>query len=150
MVVEHLRACDQKGTDVRLDTGTLMDPSCWPRKSLDPDLWRWRDVLAFRWDRQGHINELECRAYLAMLLWRLRSSKNHCMRFLHLLDSMVTLGVVRKKRSTSHKLNFVVRQIAALELAGFAWGFFGIVQSSKNPADRPSRSLRPLRGAKAP
>ena len=68
VVLEHIRGCNQKGSDVKLNTQTLMDPDCWPRLSLDPKLWHWKHVVSFRWQEKAHINELECRAYLAALL----------------------------------------------------------------------------------
>jgi hypothetical protein len=145
VVLEHIRNCNHKGSDVKLDTQTLMEPDAWPRRTLDPKLWKWQHVVSFRWARRGHINELECRAYLAALLWRLRRQANIGTRFLHLLDSMVTLGVVSKKRSSSKKLNHVGRQIAALELAGFLWPFLGYVRSDLNPSDEPSRKQMNLR-----
>ena len=95
-------------------------------------------MVSFRWAAEGHINELECRAYLACLLWRLRSQRSIGARFLHLLDSMVVLGVVGKKRTSSHRLNRVVRRCATLELAGFMWPFLGYMRSDLNPSDEPS------------
>ena len=43
--------------------------------ATDPGLWNWRTVLQFKWQRDGHINELEMRAYLAAFQWRLRNKK---------------------------------------------------------------------------
>ena len=47
LVLEHFRATSSKGSDVRMSTGSLFDPSGWPRLSLEPQLWKWRTVLQF-------------------------------------------------------------------------------------------------------
>ena len=77
-----------------------------------------------------------------MLKWRLRSSRNLGTRFLHLLDSQVTIAVSSKKRSSSVMLNHVVRKSACLEIAGDIAPAYGFVRSENNPADEPSRAKR--------
>jgi len=129
----------QQGSDVRMATGTLFNPSGFPRKAVDPDLWRWQCVVKFSWREEAHINELEMRAYLSAFKWRPRSSVNIDTRFLHLLDSQVSISVLTKHRSSSIRLNRVARKVDALELASGSAGCFGYCKSSKNPADAPSR-----------
>ena len=41
LVVEHLRSCDHRGSDVRLQTGSLMRPSGWPRMAVEAKCWKW-------------------------------------------------------------------------------------------------------------
>ena len=139
LVLEHVRHADHKGSDVRLDTGALMSPSVWPRKSINPQLWRWAVILAFKWWAAAHINELELRTVLSTFKWRLRRASSIGSRFLHLLDSLVSLAVLCKKRSSSWRLNRVVRKVDALELAGFVLPCYGFSRSEFNPADAPSR-----------
>ena len=138
-MLEHLRATSTKGSDVRMSTGSLFNPSGWPRLAIDPRLWAWRTVLQFNWKEVAHINELEMRAYFSAFRWRLRTSGNLDTRFLHLLDSQVSISVLTKHRSGSVRLNRVARKVDALELASGSSGCFGFCRSHTNPADAPSR-----------
>ena len=70
-------------------------------------------------------------------------------RYLVLLDSYVALGVLSKKRSSSRRLNTVLRRFDALELAGSMKPYFAYVRSAKNPADRPSRRFKTALAAPA-
>lgn len=145
MVLEHVRLGNSKGSVVHLDTSTLTSHSCWLRKSIDVSLWNWKVVVSTSWVHTGwHINELECRAYLIALKWRVRRSASLHGAFLHLIDSMVTLGV-----ASSWILNQVVEKIAAVELAGFLVPFLGFVHSAANSADAPSSRRAPGRGSSA-
>ena len=139
MVYEHLRAVDLNGSDVRLDSGTIMSPKCWPRKELNVDLWSWKVVLRHEWATEQHINVLEARAGLSMLRWRTRSEKRLNKIFLHLLDSQVNIAVFTKHRSSSIQLLLVLRPFSALELAGNCRALFGFTSSGRNPADKPTR-----------
>jgi len=68
LVRSHLRNVNHKGSDVRIMTGELFHPKCWPRKSAKPSLWRWRAVVSFTWAEKLaslHINDKELHAYLA-------------------------------------------------------------------------------------
>ena len=76
---------------------------------------------------------------MAALRWRLRRRRGIGRRYLHILDSIVSLSVISKRRSTSYVLNRVIRRYDALELAASCHGGFGFTRSEKNPADRPSR-----------
>ena len=71
-------------------------------------------MLQFSWREAAHINELEMRAFLAAFKWRLRSSKNISTKFLHLLESQVSISVLVKHRSGSVRLNRVARKVDAL------------------------------------
>ena len=105
-----LRSADYRGSDVRLDTGELLRPHAWPRRSLDTARYVWYAVLAARYQRDEHIHLLELKANLLHLRWRLRTSKKLGSRFLHLLDSQVCLGVLTKGRSSSWRLNRVLNR----------------------------------------
>ena len=104
-----------------------------------PDLWHWQVALAFAWRRPGHINELEVRAALSSFRWTARHHGNLRAAFLHLLDSQVTLSVLAKKRSTSHRLMPSLRKFCALGPASMCEAAFAFCRSETNPADRPSR-----------
>ena len=140
LVVDHLRSVDHRGSDVRLDAGTLMAPSSWPRRSLRPHLWKWQVKFAWRWTSQGeHINLLEARATLNAIRWRLRSMKGLAKKHLHLVDSQVVQAVVTKHRSSAKTLNRIIRKICSLELASHTHLLVGFVRSDLNPADAPTR-----------
>ena len=100
----------------------------------------WRHVLARKVKRnpRHHINQLEMRAVLLALNWRLRSQQR-CRRFVHLVDSQVTLNVLCKGRTSSLRLLPISRKIAARTLGGDLLPTWGYVKSSWNPADEPSR-----------
>ena len=139
LVLRFLQGVDHRGSDVRLDTGQLFRPNCWPRDSLRVELWMWREVVSYPWKYAAHINELEARGALQALRWRLRRVRGIGRRYLHLLDSIVSLSVLSKRRSSSYVLNRVVKRYDALELASSSAGAFGFVRSDKNPSDRASR-----------
>ena len=139
LVLEQLRSVDSKGSDVRVDTGRLFDPSGWPRQPVDVGLWKWQVLFGYAFERTGHINELELRGMLSALKWRLRRAAQVGTKALHLLDSQVSIGVLCKKRSSARVLNRIIKRIDALELAGHIYLLFGFVRSEANPADRPSR-----------
>ena len=142
LVVEHLRGVDHRGSDVRIDAGTFMSPSSWPRRSLRAELWRWQTKFHWQWRMRDtdHINILEAQASLLTLKWRLRSRKGVAKKFLHLVDSQVVQAVLSKHRSSSRKLNRLCRKWAALELASSCHPLLGFIRSDKNPADAPSRN----------
>ncbi len=134
---------DHRGSDVRLASQELMRPSRISRVGIEHRWWRWRAQLTLPWrDTTAHINELEMRAALAEVKRRSRSARNHGTRYLHLVDSQVSLGVLTKRRSSAHVLNRVSRKICALELACNLVPVYAFVKSQHNPADRPSRRVR--------
>ena len=109
LVLQYLRGADHRGSDVRLETGCLFRPDCWPRCSLNVDHWVWKEVMSYPWKYQAHINELEARGALLALQWRLRRKKGIGKKYLHILDSVVSLSVLSKKRSSSYVLNRVIQ-----------------------------------------
>ena len=141
LVAWHLAQVGSRGSDVRLTTGQLSQPSRIRYQNIDVRLWTWKVVRGFRWKREAHINELEARAGLADLRRRTRSKRHIGSKYLHLYDSQVCLGVMTKKRSSAYRLARVIRKADAVELASFVHPCYSYVRSSDNPADRPSRSF---------
>ena len=128
-----------RGGEVRLLDGPAPGATG-AMQSLDATMWQWTIVLSARWKiRDEHINLLESRAYQLAVRWRARSSRMLQARFLHLLDSMVTLGVHAKGRSSASSLAAVSRSTAALLIAGHFWPVLAFVRTDLNPADKPSR-----------
>ena len=105
----------------------------------EPGYWHWKVAVSCPWEHKCHINGLEGRAVLATFKWRVRKTKHLKQKFLHLIDSQVTMGVMTKRRSSSWMMHSVARKVAALELASGAHTVYGFVRSSKNPSDAPSR-----------
>ena len=137
LVLGLLRRADHRGTDVRID---VQRSDAWPRSPICPRKWFWKAILSFPWKRPGaHINELELRALFSLLRGLSRSSNNIGMRFAVLVDSLVVLEIAAKGRSSSHRLNPVLRRLNAHVLASGFYVFFGYVASHANPADAPSR-----------
>ena len=97
LCLDMVRHADHRGSDVRISSGALFRPSVWPRQSVNPRLWRWKVAIACRWRWEGHINALEARGAVAMLKLRLRSSQRLTQKFVHLLDSQVSMGILTKK-----------------------------------------------------
>ena len=145
LVEAFLRRVEHRGSDVRLDVGTLFRPIAWPRMSIEPDKWRWVAKKAIRFKKEEHINCLEIRMYLYTLRWKLRRVGGQGRRVLHFMDSQVGLAVITKGRSSSKKINQILRRIGALSVAGDVYGLLGYVSTDTNPADEPSRRFEPCR-----
>ncbi len=128
-----------RGSDVHVDTLAFYRPDRLPRTSIDARKWSWKVVKGWKWKHKDHINVLEMEALYQSLRWKLRGERLFNKRFLHLVDSQVVLGVVAKGRSSSHKLNKVVKKINLLLLGCHSYMLLGWVRSELNPADEPSR-----------
>ena len=116
------------------------------RASLPSKLWRWRDVIGWRWKGDPeHINALELRAVKTNLIRRIKELREGPVRFVHLIDSLVVLHALSTGRSSSRKLRRTLARIGALLLASGCVGAWSYVDTHQNPVDRPSR--RPTRKA---
>ena len=62
------------------------------------------------------------------LRWRFRTETNIGTKFLHLVDSRVTLGVVAKGRTSSWRLRRALCKVNALMLAGFSTMRLGLCE----------------------
>ena len=91
-----LRRVELRGSDIRLDTGSLFRPDCCPRASVDPLKWEWRHCRAFKWKRSEHINLLEMKAALHAIQWRGRRSAYRDFRTMILIDNQSVLAVIAK------------------------------------------------------
>ena len=88
---------------------------------------------------------LEARALLQTLRWRARTQFFVGSRCIHLLDSQVCLGALRKWRSPAPSFNRVITRIASVILASSSKVIFVYVATESNPADRPSRATHQWR-----
>ena len=134
-----------KGEDILLQMSTDI-PARYHRlrASIPGKLWRWRDVVGWRWKGEAeHINALELRAVKTALVWRIKELQESDAKFLHLVDSLVVLHALSRGRSSSRKLRRTLAKISALMLASGLHGAWGYIDTKQNPADKPSR--RPVR-----
>ena len=134
-----LRRVDGRGSDVRVDTQEVFRMNAWPRSTVRMSRWQWKRLKAVRFKHSQHINVLELRMYLYMARWRGRHSRYMNTRWLHFLDSQVSLAVLAKGRSSSRQLNRLLRKISAILCARNMYGLNAFVQSRDNPADEGSR-----------
>ena len=110
-------------------------------QSVDPRNWRWQAVISCRWKvGDEHVKTPEVRGTMLAYLWRCRARRNIGSRFVHLVDSMVTLCSLAKGRSSAGAMRFVVKRTNALMLAGFLVPTLAHARSHLNPADKPSRA----------
>ena len=139
MVRKLIEMVGYRGSDLHVDTLAFYRPDRLPRTSIDARKWSWKIAKGWKWKHKDHINVLEMEALYQSLRWKVRGGRVVNKRFLHLVDSQVVLGVVAKGRSSSHKLNRVVKKINLLLLGCHAYMLLGWVRTELNPADEPSR-----------
>ena len=109
--------------------------------NLDPNSFK--TILSVKARHGAHSNVLEAEAFLLWFRWLLRSAQRHSVRAVCLVDSKVVLGGVNKGRSSSLPILRVLRRIAALQLAGDLLLRLVYIPTECNPADAPSRGVRP-------
>ena len=117
VVYNHLRMCDHKGSDVRLNPSQIFRPHAWPRTSLDMKQWTWKVLQSYAFKQTQHINVLEMRAILNYMRMRCRDTRKHRARMLLIVDSQVVCSVVAKSRSSSQQLNAVLQRMSGLVIA---------------------------------
>ena len=135
-----LRRANHTGSDIRISTGSIMNPRSFPRQSVAADWWVWNKVFAVKWKRPDHINNLELRAILLSIEWRINHLKETSVRLVHLTDSYVSMSVIGKGRSSSKMLQPLLRRLAAMVMAFDLYVYTGHVESTENPTDEASRS----------
>ena len=135
----HVSQADPRGSDVRVDSGEVMDTRAWPRRPIDVDRWRWRTEWVTTWQTPEHITFLEVLAGHLALVWRTSKRGELRRRFLHLVDNQAALSALAKSRSSSRQLQRVLRRGAALLLAAGSRRALGYAETDRNPADAGSR-----------
>jgi len=141
LVRYYFSLSSHRGGDIKFLGQHVASKMQMPR-SINPLEWEWRTAISTPWKWEGeHINVYELRAYLLALRWRFRKSDNIGTKFLHLVDSTVTMGIAVKGRTSSWRLRGPLAKVNALILAAFAQPMLAHVRTHLNPADRPSRRL---------
>jgi hypothetical protein len=137
-----LRFCDFRGSEVSLRDGTV----CEGGRQVIPYpavAWDWKCVQSYTWQSTQHINVLELVAFYNYIRACCNIADNHSFRFLHVVDSRVVSCVLAKGRSSSSKLNRVLRRVGALLLAGDLYVLPMWTISGWNFSDHGSRAVRP-------
>ena len=62
LVAAYIRRQEYRGSDVRLDLGSLYRPDSFPRGSVQPGRWQWRVAHSYAFKEPERINVLELRA----------------------------------------------------------------------------------------
>ena len=127
------------GADVRITTGQILGHKPPNHASVRSWWWQWKQLVTVKWHDQVHINFLEMKMILFSLLWKCRNPTSVCRRWLHLEDSLVSLLILSKGRTSSALLQPLCNKIGALQLAMGLFLLHGHVASEENPTDEGSR-----------
>ena len=135
-----LRRTNHTGSDVRIISGEILNPKCFPRQAVASKWWTWEPVTQVRWSKSEHINSLELEAILLTLKYYIQNLQVTNSRIFHLTDSYVCMSIVAKGRSGSRILSFKLKKLAALCLAFGLQLVVAHLDSADNPTDDASRS----------
>ena len=100
--------------------------------------WPWRVTAAYDME-PDHINAQELRVFVNLVVRRCRSAANAGQRLVALLDNQAASGAAAKGRSSSRRMNRLLRRLAAFLFAADVYIAPRYVPSGVNPADPPSR-----------
>ena len=103
---------------------------------------RWKTLRKWKWRGDAHINVLEMKANTVLFKQLVHSGLSG--RFLHLVDSRVTICVEAKGRSASIAMGNAWESAVPYILGGALYPGAFFVPSARNRADGPSRSVRPM------
>ena len=102
---------------------------------------KWHVLFQGKWNTLEHNNVLELRTVVAVLRHLSRTSQAWGYRVLFFTDSLVSLGVLRKGRSSARVLLQQARVAGIIQMVCRIRGYFRWVPSELNLADGPSRGL---------
>lgn len=135
-----LRRVNHTGSDIRISSGTVMNPRAYPRQSVPAEWWLWQKAFAYRWQRGDHINSLEFRSIIHAVEWRLRHLHETSCRIFHVTDSYVCMAIISKGRTSSRMLRPLVQRLGSWLLAFNIYLIVSHVESIENPTDADSRA----------
>eukprot|EP00438_Fugacium_kawagutii_P032554 Skav201090 [mRNA] locus=scaffold2562:77913:81556:+ [translate_table: standard] len=133
------RSVSHRGSDVRMDTGIPFCASDFARRSVDPTLWGWKVLMAYKWKAKGHINQLEAIAVLDLLKKLSRTKEVQNKRLFLMVDNTTVLNILAKGRTSSNQLQPVLRRLTAVLMTCSLRLVLAWVKGEYNPADGPSR-----------
>ena len=129
-------------SDVPLFLSSIVEPNVFLTMD-DSGSMDWGPMQSYVWAAPQHINVLELIACLKYLRGVIQRYDFRSLRFIHVVDSMVTAAVLAKGRSSSKVLNRTLGRIAALQLAGDLYVVPVWTVSGWNFSDNGSRFIRP-------
>ena len=88
--------------------------------------WHWKCNIELEGPRD-HLNRLQLRSVLTAIRWRVQKQQLRNKRFLHMVDSLVSLHILNKGRSSSRQLRSIVQKISALLLLSHSLVILGYV-----------------------
>ena len=135
-----LRRTNHTGSDVRVITGEVLNPKCFPRQAVASKWWSWEPVANIRWAKSEHINSLELEAILLTVKYYIQHLQVTHSRIFHLTDSYVCMSIVAKGRSGSRILSYKLKKLAALCMAFGLQLVVAHLDSADNPTDYASRA----------
>ena len=135
-----LRRVNHTGSDVRIASGLVLNPKAFPRQSALADWWRWTKVFAYKWNKHDHINNLELRAIIHAIEWRVSHLKEIHHRIFHLTDSYICMSIISKGRSSSKMLKPLLCRLGAVLITFDLYLVVSHVESTENPTDHDSRA----------
>ena len=92
-----LRRVNHTGSDIRISTGTILNPRNFPRQSVCAGWWNWEKLFSYKWKRSDHINSLELRSIIHGIEWRVQRLKETHLRIFHLTDSYICMRVLSQR-----------------------------------------------------
>lgn len=128
------------GSDVRVISGDVLNPRCFPRQPVCSSWWIWQHCFKVRWSEKQHINILELKAILLSIQRGIERQKWHNCRVFHATDSYVCMSVISKGRTSSLMLNRLLKKLNALLLLHGIQLLVTHVESAENPTDEASRA----------
>ena len=134
-VAAFIRRQELRGSDVRLDLGSLYKPDAFPRGSIDPSKWLWHVVaysFKYRTHKRPWIEGPRGGFWMAVEVGQFLSVP--CVAF-DRFDRRALCGGQGQKQLEYWTRPFV----GALQCAGGIVPILGWVESEDNPADAPSR-----------
>jgi len=134
---------DFRGAAVRMDGREVLGRKMRPMVAFPTHDFSWVTKHAYGWRHPQHITLLEAHATLLWIRRRARDPTRHGFAFLHILDSWACLGGLAKGRSSSWRLNRVLRRIGALKVAAGLRQFLAWTSSALMPMDEASRRRQP-------
>ena len=102
---------------------------------------RWYELFRGLWAAEEHNNVLELRCVVSVLRHLARSSRCWHKRVVIMTDSVVSMGVLQKGRSSATALLRLARVACGISLALGIRGYYRWVPSQWNMADGPSRGV---------
>ena len=136
-----LRQVCLRGTDIKL-MATAEDGSEAVMSPYPAYMWQWETKLAYPWKQEQHINILEVSAFLVEFRRRTRTRASLGTRFFNITDSRVMFHCLTKGRSSSPRLNRLLRRVNAIILMAECLPLHLWTISKWNYADRPSRRFQ--------